>query len=761
MLARQNIPESQKDREWLKKNVDDIINAFHKNYYRRVKDLLAYNILQGNLSQEKYEYITKEFGKEYPVKLKNYPLIRPVIQTALGEETELNYVYHIRRIDEEGLQLKQMNIYRKLIEKMISDFEQALQGNKLEPLDERKLKELKDKLNREYLTELEILCEKLANFFEHSLDFKKIRTMLMASVLETGKCYWRYEEGNYKGRIGVRPVPVYNIVHANEDNIENISDCSWVCERMFLTKEQVLDKYANYLSEEDIEKIQRRDESLYLLGDYFDFAQINQYYKDIGYNPNYYLYDSSDKIEVYVGQWKSIRKLTLAEIENKRNNNLALYKLLDEKEAKKKNVKYKEDKYIQELYEFVRIGSDIYVWDKIGKSNLQIRSVDNPYYVKLHYGGMSFHIDNTGEEFSLVWYLKDLQELYNILNYHRERMIALSGVKGVIYDKSQLPTDMELHELLYYRKLGLLIIDSSLGTGQFNQFQAYNDSLDASIAVITQMLEDIRNEVDRVSGFNRQRQGQMFQKDLVGQIEKAIRQGSYATAVLYYFQSKVYKEMLEGLINYAKLYYYLFGSKERLSYVLGDGSQEIFSLHYDFVMADFGLFLSDNAKDNRYFEELKSMLAGMMQNNMIKASDVIRLLKVDRVNELETKILTKIEEAERQMQEMQAKQSQVPDKEIEIKKMELEGKMKLEQLKLKEMKEIKMLELEIEKQRELNKIQIDKEKIEIEKKYKQEILKLKKELLNLERKEYETAVVTNANKSGQKVSNRQEIKNIV
>ena len=200
---------------------------------------------------------------------------------------------------------------------------------------------------------------------------------------------------------------------------------------------------------------------------------------------------------------------------------------------------------MQELYEFVCIGSDIYVWDKIGKSNIQMRSFSNPYYVKLHYGGLEFKIDSTGEEFSLVYYLKDLQELYNILNYHRERMIALSGVKGVIYDISQLPKGLELHDLLYYRKLGLLIIDSSLGQGQFNQFQSYNDSLDASISVITQMLEDIRNEVDRISGFNRQRQGQMFQKDLVGQIDRAIRQGSYATAVLYYFQSKVFREVLE------------------------------------------------------------------------------------------------------------------------------------------------------------------------------------------------------------------------
>jgi hypothetical protein len=470
------------------------------------------------------------------------------------------------------------------------------------------------------------------------------------------------------------------------------------------------------------------------------------------------LQDTQDKIEVYIGQWKSISKRILAEIEGKYGVNYV--KLLTEKDnVNRKTIKSKESRYMQELYEFVCIGSDIYVWDKIGKSNIQMRSFSNPYYVKLHYGGLEFKIDSTGEEFSLVYYLKDLQELYNILNYHRERMIALSGVKGVIYDISQLPKGLELHDLLYYRKLGLLIIDSSLGQGQFNQFQSYNDSLDASISVITQMLEDIRNEVDRISGFNRQRQGQMFQKDLVGQIDRAIRQGSYATAVLYYFQSKVFKEVLEGFLNYAKHYYYIHNVNTPLTYVLGDGKQEIFKLSQDFLLADYGIFMTDNVKENRYFEELKGMLGSMMQNQMMKASDIIRLLKVDSINELESKILSKIEEAEKQMEAMKQQQANQPDKEMEMKMKEMEIKLQIEQMKLKEMKEIKMLELEIARNENLQKAQLEKEKNEIDKKYKQEILKLKQELLNLERKEYENAVALE--QKSKEIIRRKEIKNVL
>ena len=759
LLPRQNISEKDKNRDWLKENIDAIRNSFNHYYSRRVKDYLVYNILQGNLSEKKFEYITKEFGKEYPVKLKNYPLIRPVLQVALGEETEQIYNYHIRRIDEDGLLYKEYKVHIELMKFLYNEFEKALAGAKqMEVLDERKLRQLKENIGRDYLMEVEILCEKLLKYFELSLDFKGIRTALFASILEVGKCFWKYEEGNYKSKIGIRVIPSYNLVYSNEEGIENIADSNWICERLYLTREQILDRYQDYLTDEDKEKLDRQS-NYYLTNEYYHFVEmVKSYYQDLGYNPNYYLQDTQDKMEVYIGQWKSISKRILAEIEGKYGVNYV--KLLTEKDnVNRKTIKSKESRYMQELYEFVCIGSDIYVWDKIGKSNIQMRSFSNPYYVKLHYGGLEFKIDSTGEEFSLVYYLKDLQELYNILNYHRERMIALSGVKGVIYDISQLPKGLELHDLLYYRKLGLLIIDSSLGQGQFNQFQSYNDSLDASISVITQMLEDIRNEVDRISGFNRQRQGQMFQKDLVGQIDRAIRQGSYATAVLYYFQSKVFREVLEGFLNYAKHYYYIHNVNTPLTYVLGDGKQEIFKLSQDFLLADYGIFMTDNVKENRYFEELKGMLGNMMQNQMMKASDVIRLLKVDSINELESKILSKIEEAEKQMEAMKQQQANQPDKEMEMKMKEMEIKLQIEQMKLKEMKEIKMLELEIARNENLQKAQLEKEKNEIDKKYKQEILKLKQELLNLERKEYENAVVLE--QKSKETTRRKEIKNVL
>jgi len=773
-FPKQNIPENEKTEDWMKDCVDAICSAYNLSFWKKTRDILCYEILEGIVSEKRFEYITKEFGKNYPAKLKNYPLIKPIINTALGEEIEQSYNYNVIRIDEDGLDYKQRNISyeitRRILEKI---FNKEIKN----PIDQRFIQQVEEETANDLITDVEIIAKKLSNYYENKLDLKTKKNKLFASTLETGKCFWKIEIPRLGADPQIRIIPSYCIEYANEE-VDDITQCTWIVEKTYMTPEEIIDLYGDEMTKEQIEQIENYQQHIsfdsidFRISLFEDETAINKL-RDEGYEGFYkhYNQDNMNKIPVYRGNWKSIRKMTMLELENKNNPNSSFYKLWsDSKIPKRKNIKNAETRYIQELYEFVRIGETgayiskngskstrgIYV--RMGKSPIQIRSIDNPYYVQAHYHGFVFATDSNGVPFSLVWYLRDLQELYNILNYHRERIIALSGVKGIIYDLSQIPKGYQITDILYYKKLGLVPIINE-GNSSYNQFGSYNDSLDASVSVITQMLEDIRIEADRVSGFNRQRQGQMFQKDLVGQIDKAIKQGFYATAVLYHHQDKVYKTLLESLINFSKYAYTNNGEYKTLSYIIGNNKQEIFKLTEEFVLSDFGVFFSSSGKDNAKLEQIKQMVQAMASQGQVKMIDALKLLQLDSTADIESKLMRKLEKQEQEMQKLQEMQAQQPDKELEMKMQEMKMKMEIEKMKLNELKGIKILELQLKQEQEKERAKTQEEKLAIEKKYKEDILNLKKELLNLEREEFKNAVSENVKKG--EIKRREEIKNVV
>src|SRR5690606_23876800 len=95
---------------------------------------------------------------------------------------------------------------------------------------------------------------------------------------------------------------------------------------------------------------------------------------------------------------------------------------------------------------------------------------------------IGFSNNRFNKAYSPVWETKDIQELYNILHFQEELLISLSGVKGTVVDISQLPSGMSMTEVMYYKKNGLLPIETLFPGGKpkrtsFNQFSNYDDSV--------------------------------------------------------------------------------------------------------------------------------------------------------------------------------------------------------------------------------------------------------------------------------------------
>ena len=116
----------------------------------------------------------------------------------------------------------------------------------------------------------------------------------------------------------------------------------------------------------------------------------------------------------------------------------------------------------------------------------QIRSVDDAGTTQLSYVGC-IRNNTTGRSVSMVDLLKNIQMLYNVVMYQIELALARSGGKAVVYDVSQLPTNlgMDMQSVLYHLKTdGIIPINSKDEGGQvnsFNQFSQVDFTLSQSV----------------------------------------------------------------------------------------------------------------------------------------------------------------------------------------------------------------------------------------------------------------------------------------
>ena len=83
--------------------------------------------------------------------------------------------------------------------------------------------------------------------------------------------------------------------------------------------------------------------------------------------------------------------------------------------------------------------------------------------------------------------------MYNIVHYHIELTLARAGGKAVVYDVSQLPTNigMDMQSVMYHLKTdGIIPINSQMEgqeASRFNQFQQIDFTLSNSVRQLIEL----------------------------------------------------------------------------------------------------------------------------------------------------------------------------------------------------------------------------------------------------------------------------------
>ena len=692
----QLVPEKDKTEDWYKANIDDIIAQCGSDKRDVHKQFRIYD---GEYNGEDFSYITSTFGIDFPAQLKHIPLVRPLLEVLKGEEWARPLSFTVYTEDDDSIAEKFTARAKAMWEEEMKFMqEQVEQGTFNSNVVERKMEERQKYYNTSFQTDLEIATHKFAKSLIAKIDMKSILADQWEDQLVTGREYYRCKPV----RVGQPPmyecIDQRNFWYSENSDVKWVRDCDWAMYKEHMSSIDILDRWGHKLSDDDIKFFTDG-----LHSGATQYSKIDYGY-ELGSQSDSPL-NSAYSYDVYHTEWKTLRKLYVDDEHIGMDADLVRVLSEDDflKLPKKKKQKIKVF-YIQERCEGVRIGSDKYV--DMGISEFQMRSLSDPSKVPLTFNGKTNSI-KAGKPYSLVELTKDLQDLYNIMHFHKENMIALSGSKATVMDLSQMPSfgdgneggedvanDMKMW--MYYKKLGTMFIDRSKEGADktFNQFQSLDESLGNGIQQILGIIQHLEQLAGRIIGVPPERTGDVNQYQGKGVTDSVLVQSSKNTEPLYKEHYEVVQQGLRDLVNAAR---FCYPEGTMAQYMVGDYLHGIFQLPDTWCLADYGVFISNMLSEERDLERIKALAETLVHQQMLDVGDLFSLFRKESLKEVQLDVEQSTarkakENAEAAQQAAKSEQgaaqaeTQFKQQELGLKQQELKDRREMEEAKRQDLK---------------------------------------------------------------------------
>jgi len=523
------------------------------------------------------------------------------------------------------------------------------------------------------------------------------------------------------------------------ENTDNISDVGWAVRLTYLTFEEIIIKYGAHLSDKNIESIKaemprqnaRSTSNLDRLPD-GQFVGLDDRHHHAAHNELY---------PVYQCYWKEYVAVPALVTKNKNPNkylsskpDFIEFKTVDEMKqltntkAKRNRLKKKGVKaavrYRVDLWEGIKIGEEN--WILVGKKENQPRDIKNPYDVKLPFIGKNIYRFNQSR--SLVWECRDIQELFNILHYQEELLIALSGVKGVVYDLAQKPEGMSPQEINYYMRQGIMYIKTVKNNGKkvnssFNQFQSFDQTISPAIQYINAMKANLINLVSMITGIYQNLEGQVANTDQVGTMQMSIQQSSASVEIYYQEMEDLNEKVLTRIAN-------LYENQKDMdisgAYILNKLEQEVFNIPAGTLEGKFQVYINSGIKEKEAIDNAKRIALNKFQSGEMKGSEYLSILDMESLTEMRKFFA---ESEEKMMKIAEQTQNKAAEQQQRMIELQQEMEARTQQFDAELQTKLKQLELSVEERKN----NIKQQEIEINQAIQQENLKIKEKEIDSER----------------------------
>ena len=699
------VAEKEKTQEWCEQVLHAIVSymGIEDGAYSssRTKDIRNYQIYNGVLNQSDYKYITEQYGLTYPARLVNYPIITPKVDLLIGEEIRRPVDMKVTTVNKDAVIRKHDHKVGLMMRELLNDFHNEIREQmNIDVLDEGQgmpvPEDIETYMKYNYREMIEETAQDGLEYISNRYNLKDVFKEGFRDLLVTSKEFFKISIQN--GDPYVRRIDPRNIIFDESSHSDYLDDACWVGEERWLSINEINDEYKDSLTTDDLLELDKM-RSAYAGGD-IDNYNSGFDWIDVGYG-------RETRIRVVSAEWKSLRAIKFKLSENKYDPDRPFRKMVKDTYRKRKGENV-QTKWVDDIWEATMIGGKILV--NARRRDNQVRSVDDPGKTPLSYVGC-IKGNTAGAPASMVDLLDNIQMLYNIVVYQIELAMARSGGKAVVYDVSQLPTNvgMDIQQVLYHLKTdGIIPINSKDEGNQmssFNQFQQIDFTLSQSVQQLINLKVMLEDMAGQISGVTRQREGAVGQYEYVGNVQRSVVQSSTITESWFYSHGEVKQRVLERLCNLMKV---CWAGGKKAGMILGDGAYKFLNVMPDIALQDYGVYVGDSGKDDSMKQVVQQLAQAALQAGSVDLLGVIKVLRADTMTEAEKVLEQAMSEMQKQQQQtmqeqMQAQQAQAQaeqakfEAEAQLKKLDNDAKLQVAQIGAESRLEVAKLQADVER----------------------------------------------------------------
>ena len=689
-FPRQQLRFSQKTKKWRKQHLDwaDAKTFFNNSPVRKsvIHKKINYDLLNGKLHMEDLAAIINPDSLKagfIPERIQHYPIMNSKLDVLRGEESKRPFDW--RQI------ITNPNAISKIQEDKVAEAMDRLTSwikdqNLSEEESQKELQKLDQYLKYNWKDSREIGCNELLKHYILQYNMPFLFNQGFMDAMAVGEEIYQCDIVGgepYIERLNPLKIRVFKSGFSNK-----IEDADVIIYEDYWSPGKVIDTYYDSLSKKDMEYLENLPSNIgQAYADSLDniderYGFVNQsmvsdeitpqgFYSDFSnlFNeaPNTSLlpYDLAGNIRVIKLFWKSRRMIK--KIKYYDENGEEQFKLRDETYiCNKEKGEEEESMWVNQAWEGVKIGTDIYI--NMRPRVVQYSSLSNPS--RCHFGiiGSIYNL-NESRPFSLVDRMKQYNYLYDAVHDRLNKMMARNWGKIIQLDLAKVPSGWDMDKWLYYAKtMGLAVTDSfkegNYGAATGKIVGALNNAqsgvIDAdwgnNIQQYISILEYIKTEMGEISGINKQREGQVSNRETVGGVERATLQSSHITEWLFVTHEDVKRRALDCFVETAKIA--LKGRSKKFEYIASDYSRQILEVDGNtFAECDYGTVMDNGPKAQELSQKLDMLAQAALQNSALSFSTIMNLYSSASLAEKQRLI----EEDERQIQErnQQAQQQQL------------------------------------------------------------------------------------------------------
>jgi hypothetical protein len=608
----------------------------------RSQDLqVLYDYYNGVIRDNEYDYVTKPYGKSrknFPSKIRNYPLIKPVIDLLLGEKAKRAFNYSVITVNSDSVDRKEEAKKTAALEAMKQKFANELnkQGvnTGVETEEVPPSKNMEEMFDRSYVDTRALIGQKAMNYLVQEQEVQEKLNKAWFHFLVSGEAFTmrtvRNDSVNYEV---LNPLDVdYDM----DPDLDYVEDGEWAMVTKYMNPSNIIEAWGKHLSSEQVGQIMNKTNGE---ADFYSTFSVR----------NDRSTGTRDRLtQVKVLYWQSLKRIGFVSHFDPETGDREEF-VVDDGYRLPLDMKEEgatlEWEWHNEVWQGIRIGRDIDI--DVRPFSEGAVSMDNPSKNKLPINGRRYS-DINSNNISMCGLGIPYQLNYNVYKYRLETSIAKS--KDIIgqFDINMIPKGWTMDKWMYYVDgSGVAWIDfNKEGITLSTQHQAVLDMSIKTIGMYIDLLAHIEQEWERVSGVNRQRRGEMSQYEGKATGQQAIVQSAHTTEDLYRKFGGMERRDLQFMLDSTKS---AWKDGKKSAYVMPDGATDFLNVDPDTWMeSDFGIFMSDATKEQEKFMMARDLGQAMLQNG---SSTSMALEMIDSESFLELK--SKIKEAEKQMQAAQ------------------------------------------------------------------------------------------------------------